>query len=254
MSKEILLTIEKFYDDEESKFLIHSRKEILLTLRAIAQKRTSIIVYFDNEEQFIKSLLLTATDNGMWIDVGPNDGINDAIQHSENLTFVTLHQGAKVQFESQHPTMATYAAHPAFHFPLPEHILRLQRREFFRLPTTLDTPLTCVIATPSEEYIPNCEITIMDISIGGVALKFAEKTIQLEAGEIYENCLIELPEVGTLTASIKVKNLFDVTTPDGKIIKHAGCEFVQLDRNMSMLLQRYVSTMQSKFSGLRQTE
>jgi flagellar brake protein len=251
MSKEILLTIETFHDDEAKKFLIHSHKEILLTLRAIAQKKTSIIVYFDNEQQFIKSVLLTATDNGIWIDVGPNDNINDAIQHSDKLTFVTVHQGAKVQFDSQHPTMATYAAHPAFHFPLPEHILRLQRRESFRLPTTLDTPLSCVITTPTETYIPSCEITIMDISIGGVALKFAEDKIQLEAGVIYENCLIELPEIGTLTASIKVKNLFDVTTPAGKIVKHAGCEFVQMDRNMSMLLQRYISTMQSRLSGLR---
>ena len=69
------------------------------------------------------------------------------------------------------------------------------------------------------------------------------------AGETYTDCRIELPGLGTLVATVQVKNLFDVTSPSGNVIKHAGCEFMQLDGKMSMLLQRYVAVMQGKLSG-----
>ena len=249
MYKEPVLTIEKFRDGEESKFLIKSPKEIQLTLQAIAQKKTNTIIYFDNNERFLKTLLLAANDKGMWLDVGPDHNDNNQIAHTESLTLVTMHNGAKVQFTGNHVQIAVYAGHPAFYFPLPAEIFRVQRRDYFRLSAAAaDTPLKCVIPPVAEKQQHLQEVTIMDISAGGIALVCRENTVRLEAGEIYPDCKIELPGVGILTATIEVRNLFDVNSPSGAVIKHAGCEFKQLDGKMSMLLQRYISMMQSKLS------
>ena len=251
MSKEILLTIEKFYDGEESKFLIRSPKEIQLTLNAIVQKKSFTILYFDNEQRFLKTLLLAATESGIWLDVGPSEEDNIHILHSNSITFVTMHQGAKVQFVCRHPLMATYASLPAFFFPLPDHILRLQRRDYFRLSISPDAPLKCIIPPVQLKSDKPDVITILDISVGGIALICKEHNVKLESGEIYPDCQIELPGIGILLASIQVKNLFDVTSHNGEVSKHAGCEFVQLDGKMCMLLQRYVGIMQSKLSKMQ---
>ena len=249
MYKEPVLTIEKFREGEESKFLIKSPKEIQLTLQAIAQKKTSTIIYFENNERFLKTILLAANEKGVWLDVGPDHSDNTQIANSENLTVVTMHNGAKVQFPGNHVQIAVYAGHPAFYFPLPGAIYRVQRRDYFRLnAAAADTPLKCVIPPLTENQQRPHEITIMDISAGGIALVCRENTVRLEAGEIYPGCQIELPNVGVLSATIEVKNLFDVNSPSGATIKHAGCEFKQLDGNMRMLLQRYISMMQSKLS------
>jgi c-di-GMP-binding flagellar brake protein YcgR len=248
MSKELPLTIEKFHDGEESKFLIRSPKEIQLTLNAIVQKKSATILYFDNEQRFLKTLLLGVTENGIWLDVGPNEEDNIHLLDSDSITFVTKHQGAKVQFVCHQPLIATYASHPAFYFPLPDHILRLQRRDYFRLSTSPDAPLKCIIPTLAMKSEKHDEITIMDISVGGIALICKEHNVKLGAGEIYPDCRIELPGIGTLIATIQVRNLFDVSSPSGEISKHAGCEFVQMDGKMCMLLQRYVGIMQSKLS------
>jgi flagellar brake protein len=247
MYKEPVLTIEKFRDGEERKFLIKSPKEIQLTLHAIAQKKTSTIIYFDNNERFLKSLLLAANDKGMWLDVGPDHNDNNQIAHTENLTLVTMHNGAKVQLAGNH--VQIYAGHPAFYLPLPSAIYRVQRRDYFRLSASAaDAPLKCVIPPAAEKQQHLHEVTILDISAGGIALVCRESSVRLEAGEIYPDCKIELPGVGTLTATIEVKNLFDVNSSGGTVIKHAGCEFKHLDGQMSMLLQRYISMMQSKLS------
>ncbi len=245
------LTVEKFRDGEESKYLISSPKEIQLILHAIAQKRTAALLYLNDSEQFIKTFLLAANAQGVWLDVGPSEEDNESLLLSDSITLVTMHQGAKVQFSCYPLEMAIYASHPAFFCSLPASMIRLQRRDYFRLPIPADAPLKCVIPPKSAKPVPPVGVTIMDLSVGGVALVCKEQGVQLEEGEIYTDCQIELPEIGTLTASIQVKNLFDVTSPNGHITKHAGCEFVQPDGKTSMLLQRYVALMQSRLSGIR---
>jgi c-di-GMP-binding flagellar brake protein YcgR len=106
----------------------------------------------------------------------------------------------------------------------------MQRRDYFRLPTLTQPPLQCVIASPdSASILPDQPITIMDISVGGVALVCEEHNIDLLPGNIYQNCQIELPDIGTLNASIKVKNTFEAVNSDGSMQKRAGCEFQKLD-------------------------
>jgi flagellar brake protein len=243
------LKIEKFRDGEESKFLVKSAKEIQLILHAIAQKKLPAVIYFNDGQSFIKTVILTANENGLWLDVGPNEDDNTQLLCSSHITFVTMYQGAKVQFECLQLEMAIYASHPAFYSPLPQSMVRLQRRDYFRLPVPSDAQLKCLIPPITAKPVQPVEITIMDISVGGIALICREQSVTLEEGTTYPDCRIELPGLGTLVATIQVKNLFDVTSPGGIVTKHAGCEFVQLDGKMSMLLQRYVSIMQSKLSG-----
>jgi c-di-GMP-binding flagellar brake protein YcgR len=251
MAKEIILTIEKILKEDESKFLISSSREIQLVLQAIAKNKTFVILYFNNEEHLLKTLLLCANEKGIWLDTSQNEEENAELLNCDAFTIVAMHNGAKVQFSCQRPLVAVYASQPAYFFPLPERIFRIQRRDFFRISLPTDVPLKCVIP-PNPDNTYNQQLTtILDISLGGIALKCKESNVRLEAGALYPDCQIELPEIGTLIATIQVKHLFDVNTPSGGVIKHAGCEFVHLDSNMSMLLQRYIAVMQSRLSGIR---
>lgn len=252
MSKAIHLTVEKFQNGEESKYLICSPKEIRLTLNAIAQKRPDTLLYSDNEQHFFKTILLAVNEDGIWLDVGPTADDNNRITQSNDITLVTTHLGAKVQFECHQFQMTSYDSHPALHCQLPQQILRLQRRDYFRLPAFNDEPLKCIIPQPAtdEKAAKTDVLTILNISEGGIALVCKENSIKLEAGNTYTGCRIELPEIGTLNTTILVRNLFEVTSPSGIVTKHAGCEFVKMDGRMSILLQRYVGIMQSRLSKL----
>ena len=88
----------------------------------------------------------------------------------------------------------------------------------------------------------------MDISIGGVALVCEASGIELQPGMVYEHCQIDLPEVGTVEATIEVKNTFEITDRNGKVKRRAGCVFVKPDGKTTMLLQRYVAQMQQQLA------
>jgi len=248
MRKEIPLTLETIHRDGDEKYRISSPREIQLTLHAIAQKKAIAVLYFNNDQNFIKTLLLAVTAEGIWLDVGPSEDDNQMLLNSLAVNLVTMHQGVKVQLACYHGTLAMYAASPAFYFTLPQHLYRFQRRNFFRLLIPVEIDLKCLIPPAKPEAEQQHEVVIMDISVGGIALQCKESSANLVAGEIYHDCKIDLPEIGTLIATIQVKNLFEVISPTGHISKHAGCEFINLDGKMSMLLQRYVGIMQSKLS------
>jgi flagellar brake protein len=248
--KDVPLKIELFSDGEDSKFRVHSEKEIQLILRGIAQKGTRSALYFGSGNDFILTTVLDLDKQGIWLDIGPNDVDNQRILHSDKIVFVSSQHQVKVQFVAYRIARTQFENRDAFYLPLPDSLLRIQRREYFRLLAPAVEPLKCVItdmqppAPDPEHSMKKIEVTIMDISVGGVSLVCAEHEAELQPGKIYTDCEITLPEIGVLTATIRVKNTFEVTTREGAVKRRAGCEFMQMDGKMAILLQRYITHLQ----------
>ena len=137
-----------------------------------------------------------------------------------------------------------YQGYPAFYLPLPDSIYRVQRRDSFRLTPPLSEPLRCIIPANVSQKKRQREMTIMDISAGGMKITCAEDDLDLEEGKTYENCQIKLPDVGTISVTITVRNLASLTTKSGQLLRRAGCKFENLDGATSILLQRYVNNVQ----------
>ncbi|MBI5918501.1 MAG: flagellar brake protein [Nitrosomonadales bacterium] len=243
-AREIPLRIELLSADEDSKFLVSSKKEILFILHGIQRKADKIALYYDEDNSFILTTLLAVSEHGLWLDPSIKAEENRQITSSKRLSFITWHYQVKVQCVMDHAELVHIDGKPALHLPMPTTMLRLQRRDYYRLVTPVSNPLKCVIPTEAQVSPPKHEVTIMDISGGGVALVCAESGIELVPGQIYHDCQIELPDIGVLVATIEVKNSFEVKAQDGTSSKRAGCEFQQLNGSMSIMLQRYISHMQ----------
>jgi c-di-GMP-binding flagellar brake protein YcgR len=243
-TKEIPLKIELFSRDEENEYLITNPKEIVSILHDIAHRKSRVALYYNEGISMVLTLVLSADENGVWIDAASNPLDNRLIERSKRIIFVSTHNQAKVQFVADDVVLGTYEDSPAFSMGLPKKLLRLQRRDYFRLVTPESNAPKCIIHTVPEQSHIQREITIMDISIGGVALVCEASGIELQPGMVYEHCQIELPEIGTVEATIEVKNSLEITDRNGKVKRRAGCVFVKPDGKTTMLLQRYVAQMQ----------
>jgi c-di-GMP-binding flagellar brake protein YcgR len=242
--KEIPLKIEVFSNNEDNEFVIHSKKEIQNILRTIFERNTRAALYYNEGNSFVLTMLLDIGEAGIWIDPPSNPSDNRNILNSNKIIFVSTHNQAKVQFVIDSAQHVTYNGQNAVFISLPSKMLRLQRREYFRLATLPHNPLSCVFKTVQDQLYVKHDLTIMDISIGGIALVCQETSLGLTPGNTYPNCEIELPGTGTLTTTIQVKNTFELTARSGEIIRRAGCVFVNPDGTMTSLLQRYVANMQ----------
>ncbi len=244
MERNIPLKIEILSSGKDDQYCLTSAREIEFILHNIAKSGSRIALYYSEANDFILTTLLGVDASGLWLGQSQNPVENNQILDSKKLIFVSSHFQVKVQFVSGHARTATYQGQPAFFLALPASIHRLQRREYYRLTTPVSNPLLCVI--PDEqaaEHNPR-EVTIMDISGGGVGLTCTEQDTVLVPGHSYENCKIDLPEVGELIGTIEVKNMVVLSTSSGETVRRAGCEFKNLDGGSIILLQRYVTTMQ----------
>ena len=251
--KEVPLKIELFSDGEDSQFRVRSKREIQSILHGIAQEGTRAALYYDEGNDFILTTVLKVNEQSMWLDVGSIAASNQRILRSDKIVFTSSRHQVKVQFVLNRIENALLENRAAFCAPLPDSLLRIQRREYFRLTTPVGNPLRCIIpvSPPFAMDLPGFptsrrEVTIMDISGGGVSLVCEAHETELQPGKIYEDCKITLPGVGVISATVKVKNSFEVTLRNGQISKRAGCEFAYLSGEAATLLQRYVVHLQSE--------
>lgn len=244
MAKDIPLRIEILTSGKDDQYRITAAREIEFVLQNIVKSSSHIALYYSEANDFILTTLLGVDASGLWLEQSQKTQENDRLLKSHKLIFVSAHAQVKVQFVSGQAAAVTYQGQPAFFLPFPHSIYRLQRREYYRLTTPVAAPLLCVIPSDQATKHHLHEVTIMDISGGGVGLTCTEQDAVLVPGHIYKNCKIDLPEVGELTGTIEVKNLVLLSTPTGKTVRRAGCEFKDLDGTSTTLLQRYVTAMQ----------
>jgi flagellar brake protein len=249
-TKEIPLKIELFSSDEENEYLITNPKEIVSILHDIAQRKSRVALYYNEGISMVLTMILAVDENGVWIDAASNPLDNRLIERSKRIIFVSTHNQAKVQFVAGDVVLGTYEDAPAFSLGLPRKLLRLQRRDYYRLVTAETGALNCIIHPTANQSMQH-EVTVMDISIGGVALVCEQTGVELHPGMVYEHCQIELPGLGTIIAAIEVKNAFEITDRSGKVKRRAGCVFVKPDGKTTMLLQRYIAQMQQQLASMK---
>ena len=131
---EVTLKIEHFYNDEDIEFRIRSKREMLSILQNIADQGTRVALFYGSGKNFILTTLIAVNEHGMWLDVGPFPPENKQILLSDKITFVSSHQHVKVQFVVHDIQNDLFENNESFYMDLPEFLLRIQRREFFRTP------------------------------------------------------------------------------------------------------------------------
>ena len=244
--------------DEYSRFLLHSRAEILDVLRNLIRKGALITAHFDQGKSFLLTALLALSEDGeqIFLDIGSNAEMNRKALAAKRLVLTAVVDKVKVQFGLDGLLMQQYEGRPAFSSRRPASLLRLQRREFFRLPTPVVAPLRLL----SSLRLPDggrlgVEIPLFDISCGGVGLMVEPPlAAALDRGNRLNDCRIMLPEESLLTVDLSICNKFDVTTRTGYHFVRVGCEYVNIPAQQRGMVQRYIIRIErerkARLSGL----
>lgn len=232
-------------NNDYSQFLLHSKLEILAVLHTLIQKGAMVTAYFDHGKSFmLTSLIALGPDNSYIIfDIGSDSEMNRRAQAADKLVFAAAVDKIKIQFSLNKLSGTTHDGHPAFRGTIPDTLLRLQRREYFRLSTPIATPIKCIIPmTRADGSALIAEAPLLDISGGGVGLVIQPEQASLyEKGMTFKECKISLADEGLLITTLRVRNAFDVTARNGSHYIRVGCEFIDLPGSRLTLIQRYIT-------------
>ena len=219
-------------------FAIHNHKEIAFILDDLVKNRTAINLDTSDGASLLTSVLkVSSAGNYVYVDVGPDNRINDQIINSKKVNFSTQ-TGVKVRWHSMHLHRVSLPDGDAFSMAFPAFIERIQRREYFRLNTPQGSNvLICKI--PDEEGI--IEATLVDMSAGGIGVSIKGTLPEsFSQGAQLQGCSIEFPEIGVVPVSLKICRAWEIKTKSGEEIRRIGLEFANLSRGASNVIQRHM--------------
>jgi c-di-GMP-binding flagellar brake protein YcgR len=224
---------------DEGKFRIDSRVEIVFILRALMKAGALVTAYFNHGREFVVTAVLDvdAERAHVILDSGSNRDLNERLLKKGEVNVVSSQDGVRVQFGASHVDAVSFEGRLAFRVPLPDTLIKLQRREYYRLTTPVLRPLKCEIPSPDGQHI---DMVVADISLGGVCLVGQAASISLEPDTLLEGCRIVLPDVGPITFGLSVRNAYTVTLKNGLPSRRTGCEFLKLGAQQEAMIQRYI--------------
>jgi c-di-GMP-binding flagellar brake protein YcgR len=228
--------------DELEKFTTNNRREILFYLHQLINDGERVSVTFHEGRETVLTVLLDVNEaEGMLIfDWGGSEISNRKLLQSERNFFLCAPHGVKNQFMTGPVYEVVYKNRPAFSTRLPDHYTRLQRREFFRLVLPMTRRPPCFV---KREEGPALQLSVVDISIGGVAAELPGGQLPFELDQVLPGCRIELKSIGTLEVDLEVRNRSEVQR-GGKVSGRIGCNFVKLSHSMENQLQRFITDVQ----------
>lgn len=226
-----------------SSYLLHTPVEIGFVLRSLAHKGDLVSIYFDHGQFAFLSTILDCDPKGQrfWFDVSSTEAINRAFLRSDHLVFAATPEGVRVQFVLHGGISEdSYDDRPAFVAGFPDDLIKLQRREYFRLDTPVGKPLVCKLRHPSGQVL---ELPLHDISIGGMGIWLAGQ-VPIEQMDVFHGCRVDLGQLGVVEVSLEIRSKRQVTKHNGTVQTMLGTRFVNLPRQTENLLQRYIAQLE----------
>ncbi|MDP2169806.1 MAG: flagellar brake protein [Rhodocyclaceae bacterium] len=226
---------------EYDQFMLRTPAEILVVMRGLYSHVSQMTAFFNEGKDMLITTLAVVADDHLILDYGPSSEMNRKALIAEKHFCVTTLEKVRVQFILRGFSRVEQDGRPAFRCALPTEVLRLQRREYYRLATPIARPLNCMVTIPLPDgSLHGHEAHVFDISGGGLGISAPPESIPFDIDNVFPDCHLELPEVGSINGTLKVKSLFDITMRNGMRIRRAGCEFVKLPGPMMTLIQRYI--------------
>ncbi|MBC7414607.1 MAG: flagellar brake protein [Herminiimonas sp.] len=229
-------------------YQVHSRREITALLRNICDQKQLINLTANRGNVSIVTAILAIDEvaGNVIIDATNQLGVKQNIIDSDSIAFETALEQIRILFFATRVESCLYAELPAFRITLPQTLIRLQRREYYRVPTPLVMPVSCSITIPqastSEHHSIN--VVLQNVSGGGIAIIDEHGVLDQTVGRVYRDCRIDLPGGTLVVASLEIRNAHEVRLHNGKHVRRLGCLFVDLPHAMLAAVQRYITKLE----------
>jgi c-di-GMP-binding flagellar brake protein YcgR len=232
------MKIELISTEDRGRYLVSHTAEIERILREVMEGKNIVALYGENGKQFLLSTLVAIEANKGYLlfEQGVDAAMNASLLGSKECTFASTHDQVHIQFSSAKIEATKLGQEAVFRVPLPRELLRLQRREYYRLVTSVINPVKCLINTGTGLM----ESVVVDISIGGVGVLAYPEEGRLKAGETFHGCRITLPGTGEFAVGLNVCTTFEITLKNGRLTHRAGCQFIDLPASVETAIQRYI--------------
>ncbi|PRC90775.1 flagellar brake protein [Solimicrobium silvestre] len=242
--------------ENQSPYQVDSRKEIILLLRSLQENKQLInMIIHDGNEVIITAILKVDDDNNNIIfDCASTESANQRLIEAPRVYFEAALNKIGIQFSSSSVSRCNFMGSPSLCCTIPSSLIRLQRREYYRINTPHTHPLICVVNVPEENGGGKINLPLVDISCGGVAMLDDQRVLNVDFGTLYNDCKIDLPGIGLVNITLQVRNSQNLLLMNHKTSRRIGFQFIDLSKTMMAQIQKLITKIErernSRQSGM----
>ncbi|WP_164931933.1 flagellar brake protein [Janthinobacterium sp. 17J80-10] len=234
-------------DQIEDRYFLRGRMEILSVLNDLIHYREPVTVYFNGGRDFFQTILLEARADALVFDLSGDPEANRRLPASSTCLFVSHLNGIRVQFIGAQPERLSWGGSEAFRVPLPERLVRVQRRESYRILLPVAKPLMARLFAEDNGAVG--EWPAHDLSVGGVGLAVIGQP-PVEAGQVIARLALKLPLPVTIDCAAQVRHVTQIAERQEGDRYRIGLSFVDLAPAASVAIQRYITRIEHERRGL----
>lgn len=237
-----LLKFELASPTDEEHYAVSNRLDILAVLRDLYDRQGMVALYYGSGGDSLLTTLvgIRPDQQGLLLDCSGDPAVNQAIVKAGKLIAIGSQRGVRVQFTFDGAQLVEHEAGQAFRVAFPRRMVRIQRREYYRLTLPSAHPIRCRIPLPDHATRKVLDVNLVDISVGGIGIIGYPPDVEFESGTVYRGCRIDLPYIGAINFAMQIRSTFRVTLPGGQPVKRSGCQFVDMPEPTVAQIQRYI--------------
>ena len=228
---------------EDADFALRHRADILAIVDQLHRERTLVTVESSDGHAIVSSVLEVRRDPGALVfDIARDADQNERLFASSILHFVTELDHVRVAFETRAASLVSLTDGPAALVDLPEAVVRLQRREWFRAALPVQPPIRCTVLRAKGPPLPGQAI---DLSAGGAALLVPDGALDPSRPGTHHELVLSLPDVGPVELEATLRTV--TSSPgwqDGRPKVRLGFRFEDVPAKTANRIQRYVQRIE----------
>jgi c-di-GMP-binding flagellar brake protein YcgR len=241
--------------DGDDRYRVRGTLEIETILRRLIATHATVSVHASGFGSFFVTAVLAfdEDDDTLILDYGVDAAMTERLLQAPRLSFATQLDHVRIQFSAEGAERVLYDGGLAFRIAAPDVLVRLQRREFYRLRIPRGRPLYCAIKLPGVEEgkpsLARASLPVYDISCGGLALSGWPATFRPQPAMALVDTWLELPDLGTIVADLHVVHVQGIVG-QGASAGRFGCRFVKTSPGAITLIQRYINRIEREQKAL----
>ncbi len=195
--------------------------------------------------QFI-SRMLFADEDRIIFDLGSNQLDNQLALESGAVNVTAETYGAKVEFSLSSLEQTEYEGLPAFAAPLPEQLLQIQRREFFRIGVPIEPTFYCHGQWPNGNPV---RFRLQDLSVGGAGVLVDEALPEdLHSGDRFDNLRVDLGQYGHFAVTAQLLQIGErsviTSKNETRVTPRLSFRFIAIDPVQERQLQQVIFALE----------
>ena len=221
-------------------YMLYGRGEIMQKLRQLGKKNSLISLHFNDNSMLSTVVDVLADRNLLVLDYGGNEELNQKLLKHNRAIVKTDYDGITAQFTITDIRKARLKGKSSFACTLPESVLWVQRREFYRVRIPLSETVTCELIHGDDN---RTEYPVLDISTGGIALFDKNDELELEPGNVFHNCKLTLGEHDAAFINLEIRNHILKNPNDSSEGSRCGCAFLNLTGDFEIAVQKFINAV-----------